>query len=195
MPLADPSDIPSLDHVFGHNRPLMKAFEQAYITSVVPVMLLPKQVLMEFHGIGERTATYITGALAQNGRGHHRFDEKIVDFVDEQFGNVEAAPVSILNVVTLRHQIGPRQYYRPLELLKLIDEVNPQYTIGQLMQATTHELLEMLEHRVHFGPMLEALMVDLKDVNWRLYWWEEAMKVGSLRSSPQRNGLRLVGSR
>jgi len=179
--------MPSLERVFGHNPRLMKALVQARITSVVSVMLLPWQVLMEFDGIGEKTAKSITGILAKHGLGHHTVNEKIVDFVDQQFGSVEAAPVSVLNVMTLR-SFTTRQYYVPLHLILLIQDVNPQYTINQLKQASINDLLEMLENRVHYGPMLEELMEDIPDVKWRLQQWFRG-NPASLRSSPHRSRM------
>jgi len=194
VPLTDPTDIPSLDHVFGHNPSLMKALGRAHITSVVPVMLLPKHVLMEFNGIGERTATYITGALAHKGLGHHHFNEKLCDFVDEQFGCLEKAPVMVLSVVTLRDNVAARPYYVPLQLLQLIDDVNPRFSVGDLLSSSPRDLLEMVEERVVFGPLLNRLKGDVPDINWRLSQWDPDAYIGVLSDGARRGHLSLVNS-
>ena len=149
----------------------MHAFEKANITSVVPVMLLPRQVLMEFDGIGERTAAYITKALAQKGLAHRQLCDRLGDFIDQQFGCIENAPVSALNVVSLRNNVTARPYYAPLLLLLLIEQVNPHFTVGELAAADNDELLAMVEERIVFGPRVHRLKGDAIDINWRLSHW------------------------
>ena len=195
LPLTDPNDIPSLDFVFGHNSRLMKIFRRLHIESVTPVMLLPKPVLMEFPGVGERTATYIIGCLTQHNLGHHNFNEKLGDFIDRQFGCIEDAPVSVLNVVTLRDNITTRPYYTPLQLLQLIEQEAPHFTVRDLLQSTEDELIGLIEERVVFGPVLNRLKGDIVDLNWRLAQWDPELFIGSMEEIEPRSGhLSLVVS-
>lgn len=176
MPLTDPMDIPSLDRVFGHSTHLMRAFENANITSTVSVMLLPKQVLMEFNGIGARTASLIHHELTRRGLGHHSFNEKLADFVTDQFGRIEDAPLAVLNVVTMRDHEMTRPYYMPLQLLRLMERLEPHLTLGKVMGFGSRDFLGMVEEHVVFGPLLLHLLDDAEHLTWRLEQWRQHLR-------------------
>lgn len=179
MPLTDPANLPSLHRVFGHNRPLMRAFKEANIRSIVPVMLLPREVLIkDVPGIGKDRATYITGALADHGLGHHSFNEKLEDFLCDQFGCVEDSPVSVLNIVVMRNNVYSRPQYSPLFTLQTIEMIDPLFTVLDILRSSHAELMDMLEDRIPFGPQLQRVTGDLRDIKWRLYYWEPDGRIG-----------------
>lgn len=192
MNLTDPTDIPSLISVFGRNAGLMQAFRLAYVTSPVPVMLLPRQVLTEFDGIGERTSLYITHALREAGLPHLTFGENACDFMDAHFGSIEDAPVMALSVVSLRDAVASRPYFAPLQMLHLLSEIAPHFTVRSLLTTTKDGLMEMVEEHVTFGPRMERLEHDLREINWRLSWWNEQFVIGGLSSTRRLGQLSLI---
>ena len=197
MTITDPNDLPSLSRAFGHNAYLMKTFHNADITSVIPLMLLPRfDLISDIKGIGERTATCVAKTLAGNGLEQRTFHERMTDFIDRRFGCIEDAPIGVLTVVTLRHTIGEtvirRPHYTPLQLIQLLEEINPHLKVIDLLELSDDAMMRMLEEHVIFGPILHRLRGDLTDVNWRLHQWDPAMKIGALASTKRRSHLALV---
>lgn len=179
MPLADPTDLPSLDFLFGKNERLMKVFKQAQITSVAPLMLLSRQILVnDIPGIGDSTSTYIARVLAEHGLPQRQFSDKLRDYIDERFGALEFAPITALSVVVIRDTVVTRPRYAPLQLIQLLNEINPHMQIADLLNTPGRGLIRMVEGHIVFGPVLERLTEDLTEINHRLTRWDPNICIG-----------------
>lgn len=178
---ADPHHVvPSLDEVFAGNSALLSALKRAKVWSVVPIMLLPKQVLIELPGIKEHRATYIRGALAEHGLGQISLHEKPRDFLAQQFGSVANTPVSALHVVTIRQlDIGCRPKYAPLHMIRVLAHLDPNTTIDDLMQMSESNILDIATGNLHFGPVIEQMRdEDIPEINARLLKIDPRFKIG-----------------
>jgi len=197
LPLTDPNDVPSLERAFGHDAYLMKTFKDANITSIIPLALLLSDNLRDdIKGIGPRTARRIADILAENDLEQRQFGESLPDYIDRQFGCIEDAPIAALTVVTLRRTIGTvttrRSHYTPVRLLRLLEERNRHLRVLDLLKATEDQLIEMVEERVMFGPILHKLRSDLIEITWRMRHWDPNMHVGILTGYSAPSRLKLV---
>ena len=197
LPLTDPNDVPSLERAFGHDAYLMKTFKDANITSIIPLALLLSDNLRDdIKGIGPRTARRIADILAENDLEQRQFGESLSDYIDRQFGCIEDAPIAVLTVVTLRRTIGTvttrRSHYAPVRLLRLLEERNRHLRVLDLLKATEDQLIEMVEERVMFGPILHKLRSDLIEITWRMRHWEPDTRIGVLSGYAAPSHLKLV---
>ena len=184
MPLAQtPSELPSINDVFGDNPRVIRMLKIAKVRSVATVMLLPREVLREdsryFNGVGARTATYITGALAENGLRHHTVFESLTGFVNREFDGIENAPIAALHVATLANDSSTRQVYAPVRLLHHLEEYEKNMVVGDLARCDANDIRAMLSKNVQHGPIIELLAENIRDINSRLAWWNSGMHIAA----------------
>ena len=186
--------IPSLEQVFGDNEHLMRAFSRANITSVVTLMTLPRELLLnDIDGIGEYAVQHISRQLAAHNLEHRAFTEKLPHFIARLFGSIEDAPVAVLNTVLLRSALSTqpqgtvtcRAHYAPIQLLQLVEEIDPQFSVEDILNRSETELITLLSQHFEIRPIRVRLQSDVKDINWRLNWWNHKLHVGCFRSQRQ----------
>jgi len=192
------SGLPTVDEAFGHSTQIRKALHQAHITSLVPLMLLPREALMDIPGIGSTAAHRISRTLARLGLGHHGLCEKMSEFIDKQFGCIEDAPVSVLQVAITRTMDATVPVYAPLELVYLIESLEQDYVVGDLTMMPGGFLRAMVENTIDNGFMVHDLDEDFKHLGSRLGYFglelmlDEFEEAGQLDQSQPH--LRLVAS-
>lgn len=193
---GNPGDLPSLAAVLGDNSTAMKALRQAHVHSIVPVMLMPAEVLVsDIKGIGPHTATYITGALARHGLKHHQFNSRARDFVKREFGSIEAAPISALHIAFTGNENCTRPMYAHIQLIDLLASIMPSMTVLDLAYTTYEDIVNQIynEGDALHGPVINRLTGEVRTITHRMSWWDPDLKIGIHRQK-SRNQLRLVSS-
>lgn len=172
-------DIPSLEEVFGDNQKILHTLQRAGFQSVVPVMMLPQQVLWtDFKGIGPATANEIAHMLVENDLCHHGFNERIRSFIDRVFGDFENASTQILQVVHVRTDICTVSQYAPLPLLHFMDKMVPHRSVSELL-AMSPDGIRNETFGLHApASVLDRLNGDIKAINHRIHWWNENFFLG-----------------
>ncbi len=182
MPLAQaPKELPSINDVFGDNPRVVRMLDAAKVRSIATVMLLPREVLRDdaryFNGVGARTATYITGALAEHGLRHHTIFESLTGFVNREFNGIENTPIAALHVATLANDSTTRQVYAPVRLLHHLEEYEKHMVVGDLAKCDANDIRAMLSKNVQHGPIIELITENIRDINSRLAWWSADMRI------------------
>lgn len=188
-PRATP-EYPSVKETFGASPTLMRALEYARFKSVVPVMMMPREALMDTLDIKARTARRVTSYLNAQGLNHHEYCERQRDFIDEQFGCIEDAPIAALHVITITDEIGPRPYYAPIRLLLFMEEMEPHMVIRDLIGMTAQNIRDMIDRPMMPGPISERMSEDIGEISWRLSWWDPKLVI---TDTQKRAHLRVVG--
>ena len=144
----------------------------AGFTSVVPLMMLPTQSLIGMEAgdqtIGYRSAARVTQTLAQRNLRQHVFCEKMSEFIDDQFGCIEDTPIAALHVTIVRGYQDNRPVFAPLELISLLEDIQPRMTVLDLVKMTPEGIKHEIESRALFGLKVHSLTEDLKHLKMRL---------------------------
>lgn len=180
MTAYNPSDLPTLEQVFGTGR-LKNVFTNIRITSVAPVMVLTDIELRCLPGVGKQTVRMINQALEACSLPHRSFNDRLEDFVDEAFGGIEGAPVSVLSVTSIEGAVCRRCQYAPLRTLGTIEAAFPGMTLGTLMSYTPKRLLEELSMYEAFGPNANAMQYEIREINRRIERLNPQLELGSTR--------------
>lgn len=194
MTLTDPRDLPSLEVIFGSNSLVRHSLHRANISTAAPVMLLPPEELVsQLRGIGKTGAAYITGALNHVGLPHHKFQDRLVDFIDQAFGGIGKAPIGILHVTSIVSENCTRSLYAPLKLVRALEDViDPHMSIEDLPKVTSEQFEEAISGQTPFGPVSKAMSRDIKEINQRLRHldWDQLICMDA--PAAHSTGLRVV---
>lgn len=161
-------EIPSIAEAFGGNYRLIKAFHAAGFKSVVPIMLMPREALVEIDGIGTTSAQRVTKTLKAYGLGHHVVCERMASFIEKEFGSVEDAPVSVLQVTIVRGEQLNRPMFAPLEVVSLLEDIESHMTVGDLARMTREDVRRTVQGEAVFGLEIHDLREDMKHLAMRL---------------------------
>lgn len=162
------STLPSITEAFGGNYRLMAALNQAGFKSVVPLMMLPREALLEIPGIGISSAVLVTKTLKKYGYGQHNICERMSTFIEEQFGSIEDAPISTLQVTVVREDIVNRPVFAPLEIISLLEDIESHFTIRDLIRMSRDEVRSLVQSQAAFGMQIHDLPEDIKHLAIRL---------------------------
>lgn len=178
---AESHAVPSLNDVFAHNIALLNVLKRAEISSIVPLMLLPKSALPEIPGIKDVRAAQIAEALAGHGLGHRTVNDRACDFLTSEFGSIQDAPIDALHVTSVRH-FGAyiRPLYAPLRLVQILGKVNPGMTIGSLLRMERTQVHQEILEYLHDVIPVHQFRRDMSAIDTRLILLNEGFRIGSL---------------
>lgn|GEM_PF-3814921 len=173
MAILSVFNMPSLEETFGSNPAVLDLLNKAGFTSVAPLMLLPRPALIgvsagQHRKIDHRSATKVSQQLSKRGLKQHDLNEPMAKFIDEQFGCIDDAPISIMQVTIMRNAHANLPVFAPLEVVGLLEDIEPHMTMLDLVRMTRHEVRDMVEERAAFGLRIHNLHEDLKHLALRL---------------------------
>jgi len=168
MPLMREFDIPTLAEAFGDRKSLMKSLHKAGFKSIVPLMMMPREALLELPGIGMSSVLVISRTLKKHRLSQHVFSDRMSVFIDKQFGCIEDAPISVLQVTIVRNDQLNRPVFAPLEIISLLEDIEPRMTVMDLIRMSREEIRVMVQVQSSFGLHLHDLAEDLKHLAIRL---------------------------
>ena len=173
MPLVRTHPIPTITEVFKHDLRLLSALRNAGFKSVVPVMLMPREALIDFDGIASPSASNVTKALARFNFGHHSLCERMSVFIEEQFGSVEDAPISILQVAVVHTDVTcSRLQFDPLPTIYALEDLEPEMLIADLVRMTSREVQTEAQKQANAGFPLGDIGKDVKKMASRLAFFD-----------------------
>lgn len=164
--------LPTLSKLFGGHKSLTRAFLDAGVTSVVQLMLLPREALRDIHGITDRSAVHVIDILEQRGLKHRLLTQRMSEFLYEQFNVVEDAPIGALQVITMRSGQISHPVFAPLETLKVLEIADPDMTIVQLMCMSRDGLHAMMMSLIADGILIHDLDEDIRQISSRLGYYD-----------------------
>lgn len=133
--------LPSLEKVFSRTQAdqhtLTQLKESLGIASVASLMMIPMEDLEGIpFAVTDREVRRVRSLLARWEVPHRRCDESAADFLERAFGRAKDAPIGVLHVMAVPHYADDRAVFAPLQLLKVLEEVLPEATIGDLTSLT-----------------------------------------------------------
>lgn len=166
------SSLPTIEAVFDDSR-IVAAYRNAGYTSVAEIMAMPYEALKtDVKGLGRTRIVQTTRMLRRHKLGHRRYCDKMTDFLAEQFGQVESAPIAVLQIAVVRIGEASRPYFAPLEAIKLLQAFDPEMSIERLtrlLQMSSATVLEIVERQtVITSKQVHNVHEDLRHINFRL---------------------------
>lgn len=132
--------LPLLEEVFSHTLADQRAFTQLGealgITSLTSLMMIPMEDLEGVPFLPDRGVRQIRRLLAKWEIPHRQCDESAAEFLERAFGRAKDAPIGVLHVMAVPHYADDRAMFAPLQLLRVLEEVLPEATIGDLTRLT-----------------------------------------------------------
>ncbi|MGV9001879.1 MAG: hypothetical protein ACOH18_02895 [Candidatus Saccharimonadaceae bacterium] len=139
------SIVPTLTEAFGKNYRLKAAFNNAGFKTVVPIMMLPREALLEIPGIAVASAMRVAKTLKHYDLGQHIISERMSEFIESEFGRVRDAPIGVLQVTIVRSGDTNRPYFAPLDVIDMLEKIEPEMKIRQLLLMPAARILSDLE--------------------------------------------------
>lgn len=173
-------ELPSIREAFAHHMSLSRALKLADFNSIVPLMLLPREALLDIKGVAVSSASHISKTLKRYRLGHHVMCEKMSEFIKSEFGSVENAPIGVLQVFVLRNGMINRPVYSPLELITLLETCDPEMKVMELSTKSANQVRAMAKPLIDGGIQIHNLDEDIKHLASRL----DAYGLGFLANQP-----------
>jgi len=170
MVMADPQNLPSLEMLFSGHKAAMNAFQKAGFSHIIEPMCMPPESLKsEVPGIGFKFAKLVGTLLARHGLQRHEYcGERMADFLDQQFGKVELAPLMALNVVSFNGEGYTRVLFAPLRMSRALEIAQPGFTIGEFAKINPSTALELIGDQATFGPVRSMLLKNYPELRRRM---------------------------
>jgi len=166
------SALPTVSEAFEHEYRLRKAFNLLGVHSLIPIMLMPREALMELPFIGASSAHRITKILHGLNLSHRTIYEKLTRFIDDQFGCIEDAPIGVLQVATVRTSAATRPHLAPLDTINALEVYDREMTVLALTSQTRQEVRKMAQMALNAtGRQVHDLDEDLKHLSSRLSYF------------------------
>lgn len=184
-PISKP--LPTVAGVFQGHSTLMTAFGSAGVTSIVQVMLLPREVLMELKGIDTKSSRCVSNKLRLFGLTHRDLCTPMKQFVADKFGGIENTPIQALSIVVERLHDAPHPHLWPLRLLDALQEIEPNTVVMDLIQMGGHGIRATLEKHPSYHFEADVFYDEIDELNWRLAWWNPSMHIAPSPPAPIRH--------
>lgn len=173
----NPGDLPSPAQVFGKSSPMTRLLMNHEISSIVPVMLLCPNELHCLPGIGPATVNSVGRSLVTEGLPQRQFNDRLSDFVDQVFGNIADAPITVLMVSQLDAAVCTRLQLAPTRALQVLHKEYPTMTLEELMAHTPKELAAVL---TDIGHHMHNVNSEVYEVNRRIRRYGADFQLGAI---------------
>lgn len=194
-PRANPISmpLPTVSGVFKGHPTLMTALDNAGVTSLVQVMLLPRQSLMEFKGIDTKSSRCVSNKLRLFGLTHRDMCTSMKQFVADEFGGIEFTPIQALSIVVEQVHNAPHPHLWPLRMLNSLHAIEPNTTVMDLIQMGGHGIRAAVEKHESYSFEADVFYDEIDELNWRLAWWNTSMHIAPKPPTPIRHLQPVVG--
>lgn len=123
-----------LEKVFRSQHTL-RLLKRHGVTSTATLAMLSKDELRgNFEFITDADVNSIAAGMRKPGAQQREYGEDATAFLGRVFGNEAHAPAGVLHVAMVRHMAVTRAVLAPLQLVKLLEHVDPDATVGDAMR-------------------------------------------------------------
>jgi len=164
------AELSSLDEAFtriGYTK-LLKTLKKAGFRSLASLMVLPREALLEIPHIGSAAISCISEVLQWKNLPQRDFNQDLFSFIDRTFGDIEEAPIGVLQVAIVRNGVVNWPIFAPLELVTALEERKDYLTINHLLQSDAHTLRFLLESMAPIEAHVHDLHEDIHHLQLRL---------------------------
>ena len=170
--MLNPIDVPSLETVFGIEKPLMRSFERAKIFDIIPAMIIPEGEFTSVAGISLATDRRITHHLRSFEIDRRLSHAKLQPYLSYQFGAVKNTPISALQVAIVRDGNGSFPVHAPLELITFLNVMQEHLLLADIVAMGYDGLMEFIRTKgsleIFADTPVRNAREDLKHILWRL---------------------------
>ncbi len=166
------STVPTIDVVFGSNPALCRVIKK-HFDSIVPILLVSRQYLLNLDGIGHMRAMEIERLLRQAGLRQRDFSENTELFINALFGSIEEASVHALQVTfDVAEGVVFTSYHR-LTVVTQLAQIEPEMSVNDVLKLSTDDVEALLSK--HFAYDKDHLRARLSELELRLRTWGKSL--------------------
>lgn len=126
--------LPPLNRLL-HSQHTRDLLERHGVTSTATLAMLSKDELRgNFEFITDADVNSIAAGMRRPGAQQREYGEDASAFLRRVFGSEAHAPAGVLHVAMVRHMTVTRAVLAPLQLVKLLEQADPDATVGDAMR-------------------------------------------------------------
>ena len=161
-------EVPTVESVIDDAQ-TCTVINETFDNSLIPLLLLTRERLMDFPSIKQRRISYIKKCLAAVGLQMRDFTENILRYTDKLFNGTENAPINILQISVAIANTTSFSDYLPLNIIRRLNQLKPSMKIKELVALSRDELYALFWDRTAYET--DEVMTMLDELERRLREW------------------------